>query len=117
MQATTLQNLNRAKGVDLDNDRSTLTSAGIQKSDINAAKKLRKHISQLTQAKNLCEKKLISLGWDSGYQYGEEHKKVKNKLEVMEQFYFLRFVGSGITNCLGTCSWKEIFIPIFANIG
>lgn len=76
MQATTLQNLNRAKGVDLDNDKSTLTSAGIQKSDINAAKKLRKHINQLTLAKKECEKKLISLGWDSGYQYGDEHQKV-----------------------------------------
>lgn len=76
MQATTLQNLNRAKGVDLDNDKSTLTSAGIPKSDINAAKKLKKHINQLTLAKKQCEKKLISLGWDSGYQYGDEHKKV-----------------------------------------
>lgn len=76
MQATTLQNLNRAKGVDLDNDKVTLSSAGIQKSDINAAKKLRKHINQLTLAKNHCEKKLISLGWDSGYQYGDEMKKV-----------------------------------------
>lgn len=76
MQATTLQNLNRAKGVDLDNDKSALSSAGVQKSDISAAKKLKKHITQLTLAKKLCEKKLITLGWDSGYQYGDEHKRV-----------------------------------------
>lgn len=76
MQATTLQNLNRAKGVDLDNDKTTLTSAGVQKSDINAAKKLRKHINQLTVAKKQCEKKLMSLGWDAGYQHGDDLKRV-----------------------------------------
>ncbi|KAJ8946697.1 hypothetical protein NQ318_006955 [Aromia moschata] len=84
MQATTLQNLNRAKGVDLDNDKVTLSSAGVQKSDINAAKKLRKHINQLTAAKKQCEKKLISLGWDSGYQYGDELKRVLPLQTILE---------------------------------
>ncbi|XP_056631886.1 sorting nexin-25 [Diorhabda sublineata] len=84
MQATTLQNLNRAKGVDLDNDKNILSSAGIHKSDINAAKKLKKHINQLTSAKKQCEKKLITLGWDSGYQYGEEMKKVLSLQMILD---------------------------------
>lgn len=76
MQATTLQNLNRAKGVDLDNDKGNMQSSGIQKSDINAAKRLKKTINHLTMAKNLCERKLTSLGCDLGYQYGDDFKKV-----------------------------------------
>lgn len=69
MQATTLQNLNRAKGLDLDNEKSILTSSGVQKSDINAAKKLRKFINQLTFAKKECDKKL-------GYQFSDDVRKV-----------------------------------------
>ncbi|CAG9859711.1 unnamed protein product [Phyllotreta striolata] len=84
MQATTMQNLNRAKGLDLDTDKSTLTSAGIQKSDLNAAKKLKKHINQLTLAKKQCEKKLVSLGWDSGYQCGDDMKKALSIQAILE---------------------------------
>ncbi|EFA01504.2 Sorting nexin-25-like Protein [Tribolium castaneum] len=75
MQATTLQNLNRSKGVDLDNEKSVLASAGVNKSDINAAKKLRKYINQLTVAKKESEKRLASLGWELGYQFNDDFKK------------------------------------------
>ncbi|CAH0561356.1 unnamed protein product [Brassicogethes aeneus] len=84
MQATTLQNLNRAKGVDLDNDKNTLSSAGVQKSDINEAKKLRKLINQMTYAKKECEKKLTMLGWDLGYQFNDEVKKILPLATIME---------------------------------
>uniref|UniRef100_A0A6P7GFM5 Sorting nexin-25 n=1 Tax=Diabrotica virgifera virgifera TaxID=50390 RepID=A0A6P7GFM5_DIAVI len=93
MQATTLQNLNRAKGVDLDNDKNILSSAGIPKSDINAAKKLKKHINQLTLAKKNCEKKLISLGWDSGYQYGEEMKRVLSLPTILEHVLGRKYIS------------------------
>lgn len=73
MQATTLQNLNRAKGLDLDNEKSILTSSGVQKSDINAAKKLRKFINQLTFAKKECDKKL-------GYQFSDDVQKVQKSV-------------------------------------
>jgi sorting nexin-25 len=76
MQATTLQNLNRSKGVDLDNEKSVMASAGVNKSDINAAKKLRKYINQLTVAKKECEKRLASFGWELGYQFADDFKKV-----------------------------------------
>ncbi|KAJ8949688.1 hypothetical protein NQ314_008150 [Rhamnusium bicolor] len=103
MQATTLQNLNRAKGVDLDNDKITLSSAGVQKSDINAAKKLKKHINQLTSAKKQCEKKLISLGWDSGYQYGDELKR-SQVVQTIEDKYYQSFLISDY--------YKEMVIAI-----
>ncbi|CAG9766867.1 unnamed protein product [Ceutorhynchus assimilis] len=85
MQATTLQNLNRAKGVDLDNDKGNMQSSGIQKSEINAAKRLKKTITHLTMAKNLCERKLTSLGFDLGYQYGDDFKKVLSLQTILDQ--------------------------------
>ncbi|VEN55879.1 unnamed protein product, partial [Callosobruchus maculatus] len=84
MQATTLQNLNRAKGVDLENDKGALAAAGVQKSDINAAKKLQKYFNRLTVAKKHCEHKLMALGWDSGYQYGDEMKRVLPLQTILE---------------------------------
>ncbi|XP_066254123.1 sorting nexin-25-like [Euwallacea similis] len=78
MQATTLQNLNRVKGVDLDNEKGNV---GIQKSEITAAKRLKKTISHLTAAKNLCERKLTNLGCD---QYGDDFKKVLSLQTVLD---------------------------------
>ncbi|XP_060532015.1 sorting nexin-25 [Cylas formicarius] len=93
MQATTLQNLNRAKGLDLDNDKNTLASSGIQKSDINAAKKLKKTIIQLTNAKNMCEKKLSQLGCDIGHQYGDEYSKVLSLQTVLEDIIGRKYLS------------------------
>ncbi|KAI4462490.1 sorting nexin [Holotrichia oblita] len=71
MQATTLQNLKRAKGVDPDIEKGSSTTT-INKSEINAARKLKRYITQLTFAKKECEKRLSELGWDIGYQYQDE---------------------------------------------
>lgn len=71
MQATTLQNLKRAKGVDPDIEKGS-GGTTINKSEINAARKLKRYITQLTFAKKECEKRLCELGWDVGYQYQEE---------------------------------------------
>lgn len=76
MQATTLQNLNRAKGVDPDLEKNSNNSTGVNKSDINAAKKLKRYINQLTYAKKECEKRLTSLGWDLGFQFQDDSKRV-----------------------------------------
>ncbi|KAK9875772.1 hypothetical protein WA026_009565 [Henosepilachna vigintioctopunctata] len=96
MQATTLQNLNRTKGVDLDNEKASLSISGINKSDINAAKKLRKYISQLTYAKRECEKQLNELSQESGYQFNDDKDKVlplKNILEhVIGRKYLSQFL-------------------------
>lgn len=67
MQATTLQNIKRAKGVDPDVNKSGSTTSGVSKSEVNAAKKLKRYIEQLMYAKKECEKRLNSLGWNVDY--------------------------------------------------
>lgn len=84
MQATTLQNLNRAKGVDLDNNEKMRGNSSVQKSEITAAKKLRKYIDQLTFAKKECEKRLTNLGWEAGYQFSDDIKKVLPLSSILE---------------------------------
>ncbi|CAK9801081.1 Sorting nexin-25 [Anthophora plagiata] len=59
MQATTIQNVKRAQGLDTDNNT-------FGKSDAIQARKLKRYISQLTYAKNTCECHMQSLGWN-GY--------------------------------------------------
>lgn len=66
MQATTLQNIKRSKGVDADINKLN-NSSGISKSEINAAKKLKKYIEQLMFAKKECEKRMTDLGWNIDY--------------------------------------------------
>lgn len=83
MQATTLQNLNRTKGVDLDNEKASLSIAGISKSDIVAAKKLKKYINQLTYAKKECERQLNDLGEGSQYQFSDEKEKVNSISKII----------------------------------
>ncbi|XP_043525843.1 sorting nexin-25 isoform X2 [Frieseomelitta varia] len=59
MQATTIQNIKRAQGLDPDTNV-------FGKSDALQARKLKRYISQLTYAKNTCECHMQSLGWN-GY--------------------------------------------------
>jgi sorting nexin-25 len=59
MQATTTQNLQRAKGINLE----STSSASLKRTDINAALKLKKYIQQLSYAKSQCEKTLTKIGW------------------------------------------------------
>jgi len=59
MQATTIQNVKRAQGLDPDNNT-------LGNSDAIRARKLKRYISQLTYAKNTCECHMQTLGWD-GY--------------------------------------------------
>lgn len=58
MVATTTQNLQRAKGIDIE-----IGSSSLKRSDINAALKLKKFIQQLSYAKNQVESSLEKLGW------------------------------------------------------
>ncbi|XP_037824620.1 sorting nexin-25 isoform X1 [Lucilia sericata] len=63
MHATTVQNLQRAKGIDPDND----PDHNLSKSDIAAATRLKRYIQQLTYAKAQCEKNLEKYGWNGNY--------------------------------------------------
>ena len=59
MHATTSQNLQRAKGIDIEGG----STAGMKRSEINIALKLKKYIQQLSFAKSQCEKNLTKWGW------------------------------------------------------
>lgn len=75
MQATTLQNINRSRGVDPDVEKHA-NSGAINKSELNAARKLKRYINQLTYAKVQCEKRLSDLGWDINFQMQNDAHKV-----------------------------------------
>ena len=59
MQATTIQNLKRAKGMDTDKDTSP---KGTTKGDLLKARNLKRYLNQLSITKNYCEKRINFLG-------------------------------------------------------
>lgn len=59
MQATTMQNLQRAKGMDPDQEDNSMS-----KSELNTAIKLKRYLQQLSYAKAQCEKSLTKIGWE-----------------------------------------------------
>uniref|UniRef100_A0A1A9VDL8 Sorting nexin-25 n=1 Tax=Glossina austeni TaxID=7395 RepID=A0A1A9VDL8_GLOAU len=63
LHATTMQNLQRAKGIDPDNERDH----NLSKSDISAAIRLKRYVQQLSYAKAQCEKNLEKFGWNGNY--------------------------------------------------
>ncbi|XP_044758531.1 sorting nexin-25 isoform X2 [Coccinella septempunctata] len=93
MQATTLQNLNRTKGIDLDNEKASLSIAGISKADLMAAKKLKKYINQLTYAKKECERQLSDIGEGSQYQFTDEKEKVMPLKNILEHIIGRKFLS------------------------
>ncbi|XP_030569463.1 sorting nexin-25 [Drosophila novamexicana] len=62
MHATSMQNLQRAKGLDPDTEDHTLT-----KSELTAAVRLKRYVQQLSLAKGQCEKNLAKFGWNGNY--------------------------------------------------
>ncbi|XP_055841813.1 sorting nexin-25 isoform X1 [Episyrphus balteatus] len=58
MHATTMQNLQRAKGLDPDSDEKCLSRA-----ELTTAVRLKRYVQQLTFAKQQCEKNLLKFGW------------------------------------------------------
>ncbi|XP_015608529.1 sorting nexin-25 isoform X2 [Cephus cinctus] len=74
MQATTVQNVKRAQGLDAENNT-------FGKSDAVQARKLKRYISQLTYAKNTCECHMQSLGWDG---YPIQESDISNPTAIAE---------------------------------
>lgn len=74
MQATTAQNVQRSQGLDPEN------TSLISKSD---CKKLKRYISQMTQAKNICESHMGQLGWD-GYPDVDNDDDVIDAVTITE---------------------------------
>lgn len=86
MQATTLQNVKRAKGVDIEVIEKS-GAQNISRQQIADAKKLKRYINQLTIAKAECETALRKLGWDGAFPTVESDSKVRFfKMEVFKQF-------------------------------
>lgn len=75
MQATTLQNVKRAKGVDIEVIEKS-GSQNVSRQQIADAKKLKRYINQLTIAKAECETALRKLGWDGAFPTVESDSKV-----------------------------------------
>lgn len=64
LQATTMQNSQRAKGVDPDHhDENSIRN----KTEMNMAIKLKRYLQQLAYAKSQCEKSLVRLGWEADF--------------------------------------------------
>ncbi|XP_058443112.1 sorting nexin-25 [Malaya genurostris] len=72
LQATTMQNLQRTRGLDCDflisrpasGNSSADSDSGPSRAEITASLKLKKYIQQLSFAKSQCEKNLSKLGWN-----------------------------------------------------
>lgn len=82
MQATTLQNVKRAKGVDFDTVEKSGTAHNVSRQQLADAKKLKRYIHQLTIAKVECETALNALGWDGAFPTVESDNQVLSLLET-----------------------------------
>lgn len=76
MQATTLQNVKRAKGIDVDLIEKSGNQSNTNRQQVADAKKLKRYIDQLTIAKEECEEALRKLGWDGAFPAVESDSKV-----------------------------------------
>lgn len=74
MQATTMQNVKRAQGLDPENNT-------LGNSDAIRARKLKRYINQLTYAKNTCECHMQTLGWDG---YPQQDMEICDAAEIAE---------------------------------
>ncbi|XP_013138526.1 PREDICTED: sorting nexin-25 [Papilio polytes] len=75
MQATTLQNMKRAKGIDVDIIEKSSTQHNLSRQQLAEAKNIKRYINQLTIAKVECEKALKKLGWDGAFPAVESDSK------------------------------------------
>ena len=96
MQATTLQNMSRARGIEADvssdGSGSVIRPGGavVNRRQIVAARKLKRYISQLSYAKSQCEAKLAELGWDGPFpSHDSENSKVISFLYLCAIFIYV----------------------------
>lgn len=93
MQATTLQNVKRAKGIDLDAIEKSNTQHNISRQQITDAKKLQRYINQLTIAKAECETALRKMGWDGAFPTFETDSKTLPLHKVMDSVTGRRYLS------------------------
>ncbi|KAH8287774.1 hypothetical protein KR054_012675, partial [Drosophila jambulina] len=87
MHATTMQNLQRAKGLDPDHEDHALT-----KSEHTAAVRLKRYVRQLTMAKSECEKNLAKFGWNGNYSSDTDLTLVEILNTAVGRRYFTLFL-------------------------
>ncbi|KAH8363775.1 hypothetical protein KR200_003648 [Drosophila serrata] len=87
MHATTMQNLQRAKGLDPDHEDHSLT-----KSEHTAAVRLKRYVRQLTMAKSECEKNLAKFGWNGNYSSDIDLTLVEILNTAVGRRYFTLFL-------------------------
>ncbi|XP_035431412.1 sorting nexin-25 isoform X1 [Spodoptera frugiperda] len=92
MQATTLQNVKRAKGVDIEVIEKS-GSQNVSRQQIADAKKLKRYINQLTIAKAECETALRKLGWDGAFPTVESDSKTLPLHKIMESVTGRRYLS------------------------
>ncbi|XP_063823534.1 sorting nexin-25 isoform X1 [Ostrinia nubilalis] len=94
MQATTLQNVKRAKGVDIDAIEKPSAQLNVSRQQIADAKKLKRYIGQLTIAKAECETALRKLGWDGAFPtVNETDSKTLPLHKIMESVIGRRYLS------------------------
>ncbi|XP_039746323.1 sorting nexin-25 isoform X2 [Pararge aegeria] len=93
MQATTLQNIKRAKGVDVDIIEKSNNQHNVSRQQVADAKKLKRYIDQLTIAKAECEAALRKLGWDGAFPAVESDSKAMPLHKVMESVTGRRYLS------------------------
>ncbi|XP_016997620.2 sorting nexin-25 [Drosophila takahashii] len=87
MHATTMQNLQRAKGLDPDHEDHSLS-----KSELTAAVRLKRYVRQLTMAKGECEKNLAKFGWNGNYSSDTDLTLVEILNTAVGRRYFTLFL-------------------------
>lgn len=87
MHATTMQNLQRAKGLDPDHEDHSLS-----KSELTAAVRLKRYVRQLTIAKGECEKNLAKFGWNGNYSSDIDLTLVEILNTAVGRRYFTLFL-------------------------
>ncbi|XP_017091493.2 sorting nexin-25 [Drosophila bipectinata] len=87
MHATTMQNLQRAKGLDPDHEDHSLSKA-----ELTAAVRLKRYVRQLTTAKAECEKNLAKYGWNGNYSSDVDLTLVEILNTAVGRRYFTLFL-------------------------
>ncbi|XP_038213444.1 sorting nexin-25 [Zerene cesonia] len=93
MQATTLQNIKRAKGVDIEVIDKSGNQHNVSRQQVADARKLKRYIDQLTIAKAECEAALQSLGWDGAFPTVESDSKTLPLHKILESVTGRRYLS------------------------
>lgn len=91
LQATTMQNLQRAKGLDPDQEDNSIRT---NKTEMNMAIKLKRYSQQLSYAKAQCEKSLQRMGWEADFKNDLNLTLADILTNLIGRRYFILFLES-----------------------